>query len=251
MVDIHSHVLPGVDDGARTLEDSITMLTIAAGAGTTDIVATSHSNTEYVWDPDIVEDRLNEVQSAIGDRIRVYSGCELHITFDNINDAIAHPAKYTINHKQWILIEFSDLIIFQNSGDILHRLRDAGMLPIIAHPERNQIMQNRFDTLEQWVFEGAFLQLTGQSLLGTFGTGVRKFSERLIEKGLVHFVASDAHDASYRTPKLDEAFQWLTGRYGEEYARLVTVDNPRATILGRSLSGQDPPKRKKWLGLFG
>ena len=251
MVDIHSHVLPGVDDGARTLEDSVAMLNIAADAGTTDIAATSHANTEYVWDAQIVADRLAEVQSAVGERIRVYSGCELHITFDNINDAIAHPSKYAINHKQWILVEFSDLIVFQNSGEILNRLRDAGMLPIIAHPERNQIMQHRFEILERWVFEGAFLQVTGQSLLGTFGAGVRKFSERLIEKGLVHFVASDAHDTSYRTPKLDEAFQWLAGHYGEDYARLVTGDNPRATILGRSFAGQDPPRRKKWFGLFG
>ncbi len=250
MVDIHTHVLPGVDDGARTMEDSITMLEIAADSGTTGIVATSHANTEYTWDPDIVEAKVSQLQAAMGSKIGVYAGCELHLTFDNINDALAHPMKYTINHQQWLLVEFSDLIIFQNSSDILERLRRGGMLPIIAHPERNQILQNRFDTIEQWVNEGAFLQITAQSVLGTFGSAARKFSERLIEKGLVHFIASDAHDTSYRTPKLKEAFEWLKGRYGPEYATLITTTNPQATLEGESLDPVAAPKRRRWLGLW-
>jgi protein-tyrosine phosphatase len=251
MVDIHSHVLPGVDDGAATLEDSLAMLTMAADAGTTDIVATSHANTEYFWNANLIQQRLSEVQAAIGNRIRVHPGCELHLTFDNVNDAIQHPAKYTINHKHWLLIEFSDLIIFQNSGEILSRLRQAGMSPIIAHPERNQILQQRLDSLEKWVEDGAYLQLTAQSLLGTFGSAPRKFSERLIEKGMGHFVASDAHDTSYRVPKLDDAYRWLTDRYGEEYAHLVVFDNPAATLAGDDLPPRMPPKRKKWFGFFG
>lgn len=250
-MDIHSHVLPGVDDGARTVEDSVAMLTLAADSGTTDIVATSHANTEYVWDRAKVDAGARHIQAAVQNRIRVHPGCEMHLTFDNINDAIANPTKYTLAHRQWLLVEFSDFIIFQNTGDILHRLRDAGMLPVIAHPERNQILQNRFESLAQWVLEGAYLQITAQSLLGTFGAGIRKFSEKLIDKGLVHFVASDAHDSSYRTPKLDEAFKWLAQRYGEEYARMVTTENPRAAIDGSYLDPADPPQRRtRWLGMF-
>lgn len=251
MVDIHSHVLPGVDDGAPTLEDSVAMLNMAADAGTTDIVATSHSNTEYIWDPPLIAQRLVEVKAAVGDKIRVHPGCELHVTFDNVNDAIANPTKYTINHTQWLLVEFSDLIIFQNAGEILAKLRGAGMSLIIAHPERNQILQQKQEMLEGWVNDGAFLQLTAQSLLGTFGSGPRKFGERLIEKGMGHFVATDAHDVSYRVPKLDEAFRWLSDRYGETYARLVTIDNPGATLTGAGIAPIVPPRRKKFFGLFG
>lgn len=252
MVDIHSHVLPGLDDGARTIEDSVSMLNLAADAGTTDIVATSHANTEYVWDQAKVDAGVRQVQAAAGNRIRVHPGCEMHLTFDNINDAIANPKKYTIAHRHWLLVEFSDFIIFQNTGDILHRLRDAGMLPIVAHPERNQILQNKFESLAQWVLEGAYLQLTAQSLTGTFGAAIRKYSERLIEKGLVHFVASDAHDSSYRTPKLDEAHKWLAARYGEEYANAVTTDNPQAAIQGGYIDPADPPQRRsRWRGIFG
>ncbi len=250
MVDIHSHVLHGVDDGARTMEDSLAMLEMAAAAGTVGIVASSHANTEYTWNRETVDAKVAQLQAAAGSRIRVYPGCELHLTFDNINDAIANPARYTINHKQWLLIEFSDLIIFQNSSEIMTRLRQGGMLPIIAHPERNQILQHRFDTVEQWVHEGAFLQITAQSVLGTFGSAARKFSERLIEKGLGHFMASDAHDATYRMPKLDGAFEWLQGRYGPEYATALCSGNPAAVVAGRELEITPPPKRRKWFGLW-
>lgn len=251
MVDIHSHVLPGVDDGAATLDDSIAMLTMAAEAGTTDIAATSHSNTEFTWNAPLIEERLAGVQKAMDGRIRVHYGCELHLTFDNVNDAIQNPTKYTIAHKNWLLIEFSDLIIFQNAGQILEKLRGAGMNLVIAHPERNQILLHRPETVEKWVEDGAFLQLTAQSLLGTFGSETRKFGERLIEKGMGHIVASDAHDTNYRVPKLDEAHQWLADKYGEDFAHLVTTDNPMAAITGGFIGPAFPPKRKKWFGLFG
>lgn len=251
MIDIHSHVLPGLDDGARNMEDSIAMLEMAAASGTTDIVATPHANTEFKFDPGLIERNAAELRSALGGQIRLYTGCDFHLMYENIQDAIANPTKYTINHKQWLLVEFSDFIIFPNSGDLLARLREAGMYPIITHPERNQILQNRLPDLRRWVAEGAYLQVTGQSLLGTFGPAARKFSEQLIEAGLVQFVASDAHDTSYRTTNLKDAHDWISKRYGEDYALSVTVDNPSATIEGRPyLNSLEPKKRKRFLGVF-
>jgi protein-tyrosine phosphatase len=253
MVDIHSHVLPGLDDGAQTIEVSLAMLEIAVSAGTTDIVATPHANTEYKYDSDIVESGISELQQAVGNRIRLHPGCDFHLMYENIQDALANPVKYTINHKQWLLVEFSDFIILPNSGDLLARLREGGMLPIITHPERNQILQNRFEDLRRWVHDGAYLQVTAHSLLGLFGSTARSFSQRLMESGLVHFVASDAHDTEYRTPRLDDAYRWLESRYGEEYARALTLDNPAATIQGiASLTSAVPQKRRrKFFGLFG
>jgi protein-tyrosine phosphatase len=253
MVDIHSHVLPGLDDGARTFDDSVTMLKMAADTGTTAIVATPHANTEFAFDPELVRTRLAELQAAVGNRIRLYSGCDFHLMFENMQDALANPNKYTINQKQWLLVEFSDFIIFPNSADLLARLREGGMIPVITHPERNQILQSRFDQLQQWVREGAYLQVTAQSLLGVFGSEARRFSERLIEAGLVHFIASDAHDTSYRTTRLDQAYQWLAEHYGEDFARLVTRTNPAATIEGLpEIEDSGPVKRRrKFLGLFG
>lgn len=251
MVDIHSHVLPGLDDGSKSIEESVKMLEMAAEAGTTDIVATPHANTEYAFNPAAIESLLAELRGRLGNRIRLHSGCDFHLMFENIQDALNNPTKYTIDHKQWLLVEFSDFIIFPNTAELLGRLREGGMLPIITHPERNQILQRRFNDLQRWVLEGSYIQVTALSLLGTFGGEARKFSEQLIEAGLVHFIASDAHDTEYRTTRLDTAFEWLSKKYGEEYAFSVCMDNPSATIEGRPfLNSVMPAKRKKFLGVF-
>ena len=96
-VDIHSHVLYGLDDGARTFEDSVEMLRLARNAGTTDIVATPHANSRYHWDPELIDERISELQPHTD--VRIHRGCDFHLQFDNIQDAIAYPQKYTINGK--------------------------------------------------------------------------------------------------------------------------------------------------------
>ena len=248
MIDIHSHILPGLDDGARTLEDSLSMLAMAAGHGTTDIVATPHANSEFRFDPAAIRDKLEQLRVAVNGKIRIHNGCDFHLMYDNIQDALENPQKYTINHKQYLLIEFSDLIIFQNSGDIMARLRERGMLPIVTHPERNPLLQQRMDRLETWVREGSYLQITAHSLLGLFGRRANQFAEALIERGLAHFVASDAHDVERRTPCMDQAFDYLERKYGRPLAEQLCIVNPRAVIEGEPVpSGMEMPRRaRRW-----
>src|SRR5437588_11975332 len=112
MVDIHSHILPELDDGAKSLEESIEMLEIAVAAGTTDIVGTPHSNAEFAFRPDLIQEKIATLQSAMKDRIQIHSGCDFHLSYDNIQDALAHPTKYTINNRCYLLVEFSDASIF-------------------------------------------------------------------------------------------------------------------------------------------
>src|SRR5215510_8528407 len=109
MVDVHSHILPGLDDGSGSIEESVAMLRMAADAGTTDIVATPHASTEFVFDAGVVEQKIIEVQAAAGGDIRVHYGCDFHLTMENIEDAMAHPGKYSINHLGYLMVEFSDL----------------------------------------------------------------------------------------------------------------------------------------------
>src|SRR5438093_8548781 len=97
-VDIHSHILYGVDDGAQTLDESLEMLELARSAGTTDIVATPHANAEYGFNPELIGQRIAELRGHVD--LRIHSGCDFHLQFDNINDAVAHPEKYTINHNK-------------------------------------------------------------------------------------------------------------------------------------------------------
>jgi protein-tyrosine phosphatase len=253
LVDIHSHVLWGVDDGAQTLEDSLAMVAIAAAAGTTDLVATPHASPRYKYDPELVRERLADIQAAAEGTLRLYAGCDFHLSYDNIQDALANPRKYTINGNRYLLVEFSELLIFRNTADIFSRLLDADMVPIVTHPERNPLLCQRIEELAAWCEAGAYLQVTGQSLLGRFGKRAAEFSHTLIEHGLVHFVASDGHDTVRRPPRLDDACTWLEQRYGREVAQALCEDNPRAALTGEPVSRpamKPSPSARKWYQIW-
>jgi protein-tyrosine phosphatase len=253
LVDIHSHVLYGLDDGARTLEDSVAMVRMAADHGTTDLVATPHANPNYRFDPQAIEERLAEVSAASGNVLRLHSGCDFHLSYDNIQDAIANPRKYSINHHRYLMVEFSDLLIFNNTTEIFSRLQEAGMTPVITHPERNGLLRQRIDQIALWVKEGACVQVTGQSLLGEFGRRAQEFSRTLLDQQLVHFLASDAHDCGHRPPRLDLAHAWVKEQYGEERAEVLCVTNPKATLTGEPLGAVESTaiaERRRWYQIW-
>jgi protein-tyrosine phosphatase len=253
LIDIHSHVLYGLDDGARTLEDSVAMVRMAAEHGTTDLVATPHANPSFRFDPELIQERLAEVAKASGNALRLHSGCDFHLSYDNIQDALAHPRKYTINQHCYLMVEFSDMLIFNNTSDIFSMLTGAGMIPVITHPERNGLLRQRIDQIAAWVREGARVQVTAQSLLGEFGKHAKQFSRTLLDRYLVHFLASDAHDCEHRPPRLDLAYAWVKERYGEERAEVLCVGNPGAAITGDSLElveGPGTPELRKWYHIW-
>src|ERR1051325_1041395 len=103
MVDIHSHILPGLDDGSKTLEESVAMVKMAAESGTTGIVGTPHASMQYSFRPEAVQQRASELAAAVPE-VQIYTGCDFHLSFDNIQDAIANPRKYTINHSEYLLV---------------------------------------------------------------------------------------------------------------------------------------------------
>jgi len=252
VVDIHSHILYGLDDGARTLDDSVEMLRLAAESGTTDIVATPHANTEFTFDPDLIGRRIAEVQAAAGPVPRIHRGCDFHLTLENINDALQNPAKYAVNHLSYLLVEFSDLLIPRTTQDIFDRLQGAGLTPIITHPERNGLLHSRLDQLSSWVERGALVQVTAGSLLGTFGKAARSVATDLMNRRLVHFVASDAHDTKYRTPALRDAYQHVEKTWSSMIAEMLFTTAPAAVITGREIELLDPepaPSKKKWYRL--
>jgi protein-tyrosine phosphatase len=246
-VDIHSHILYGLDDGAKTVEESRAMLQLAATAGTTDIVATPHANGQYAFRPDLIEERITELGAAAP--IRIHRGCDFHLQFDNIQDALAHPDKYTINHKSYLLVEFPDLAIFVNTEEILLQLLDHGMVPIITHPERNDRLQRRLDDLARWVEIGCYVQVTAGSCTGVFGKRARVCAETLMKRGMVHIIASDAHDCRRRTPSLSGAYKGLAEQWGEEAIEPLFVDHPRAVLTGDPIEFEFQPaavKKRKW-----
>ena len=111
-------------------------------------MATPHANLGYKFDPALIRDRLAQL-SAAGPTLRLHPGCDFHLSYENIQDAIENPDKYTINHQSYLLVEFSDLLIFRNTPEIFARLQDAGMHPVITHPERNGLLRQRIAEIEE------------------------------------------------------------------------------------------------------
>ncbi len=211
------------------------MLELAAADGTTDIVATPHSNHEYAFDPGLAESKVRELAGAAGSRIRIHLGCDLHLSFDNIESALSDPHKYTINQRNYLLVEFSDLLIPKTTDDVFARMLAAGIVPIITHPERNGLLQTRIERLANWVKTGCLIQVTAASLLGRFGRQAKATSEALLRRGLVHIVASDAHDTTHRPPILSEAFAYVSRNWGPRRAEHLFSLNPMAVLTGDPL----------------
>jgi protein-tyrosine phosphatase len=248
MIDIHSHILHGLDDGAKTMADSVAMLKIAAESGTTDIVATPHANQKFTFDPDLIDRKIAELQVASGPLPRIHRGCDFHLTIENIDDAVAHPSKYTINQKRYLLVELSNSIIPKTIHDIFARLQDTGLVPVITHPERNSFLQTRLDLLRGCVEEKCLVQVTAQSLLGRFGRTANRIATQLLQENLVHFIASDAHDPKHRSPALREAYDYTAKTWGEQRAYSLFVNAPQAALLGTPFDAPlaNIANKKKW-----
>jgi protein-tyrosine phosphatase len=246
LIDIHSHILPGVDDGSQSLEQSIAMLEAAAKAGTTDIVATPHANEEFPFCPDLVQIRLRELRALINGKIRIHSGCDFHLSYGNIQDALRYRSKYTINNGCYLLVEFSDISIFGRNVNVFPQLREAGIIPIITHPERNALLRGRLTDLKTWVRDGCMIQVTAQSFLGAFGRPAKRHADLLLAQCLVHFVASDAHDCEHRPPRLDESYAYVMRKAGREQADLLFREYPQCVIDGDPIYPEEymPPTRK-------
>jgi protein-tyrosine phosphatase len=250
VIDIHSHVLHGLDDGSPDLETSLEMLRAAARHGTTDIVASPHANLEYKFVPAVIEAKLNELRASNDSGVRIHGGCDFHLQYENIEDALKHPRRYTIAGQCYLLVEFSDLLILKNTTDIFASLLGAGMRPVITHPERNLLLQQRIDSLREWVAMGCAIQVTSQSLLGHFGTKASRFSHTLMDARLVHAIASDAHDLKRRPPILDEAADYVRKHWSNLDADLLFRDNPAMMLRGEDLLGASQPRPKRFFGLF-
>jgi protein-tyrosine phosphatase len=244
MVDIHSHILWGLDDGAGTLEQSLAMMRIAAESGTTDIVATPHANFRYSLQTALVIERINEISAVSRALPKVHRGCDFHLSFDNIQAALENPAKYAINGGRYLLVEFPDTSL-TGMGHALGALLRRGLIPVITHPERQPVLCQITAEFEEWIQMGCLVQVTAQSLLGRFGRHPEECAWELVSRGMAHAVASDAHDEKNRTPRLDEAFIAVAARVGQSTARRLFVDNPQAVISGGTVFTELPKRASR------
>jgi protein-tyrosine phosphatase len=245
MIDIHHHLLFGLDDGSPDIDTSVAMAEAAASDGITHIVCTPHANDRYVFDPAVNAARLEELKQHIGGKITLGLGCDFHLSFDNIEDALKNRRKYTINQKQYLLVEFADLMIPNNITDTFYEMKVAEIIPIITHPERNYTIQRHPERMIPWLREGCLVQVTASSLTGRFGRTAQSMAFDYFDKNWVHFLATDAHNLTSRVPLMREAYKIVENKYGKETAERVCVTNP-----GAAFHGTEFPKQPEPLGLY-
>lgn len=245
LVDIHSHILPGIDDGASSMEESLEMLQLAAASGTTDIVATPHANSTFTFDEAERDRLLNELAAQVDGVIKLHRACDFHLSFDNLMDALERPTKYTVNGGRYLMVELPDMVSLTAMRTAINRLLDARITPIVTHPERNPSVQAQLKTLDDWIRDGCLFQVTGQSLTGRFGSTAQRTAETLMNSDMVHFIASDAHDCHDRPPDLSEAYKVVASRWGDERADALFTQNPSAVIWDEAIFAPMPKPAKK------
>ncbi|WP_027339402.1 tyrosine-protein phosphatase [Halonatronum saccharophilum] len=229
MIDLHTHILPSVDDGAKDLSESLEIGREAMRQGVTKIVTTPHYlEGEYELSFKELQDRVVALQEEFdreGIEIELLTGSEVYLTAD-----LAKKAKdgklTTINGTKYLLIEFSMRSMPSYVDDVLYDLNALGYKPIIAHPERYFEIMEDPNILYNWVEGGVLAQLNGGSLLGQFGTKVKETAEILVEHNLVQLIGSDLHSNRYRKECLEESYKALEGLIGDRHKKfLVNTEN--------------------------
>lgn len=244
MVDIHHHLLPGLDDGSPNIEASLAMARIAVEDGITHIVATPHANNLYDFDPVAIETRLSALRNELANQhlpLNLASGCDFHLSYDNIQDAITNPRKYTVNGNDYLLVELPDHGLSPHLDEAFYELGLAGMKPILTHPERNPTLQRDPKRLAGWMRIGLLNQVTAGSVLGHMGRQAQRMAHQMLSDRWVHFLATDAHNTGSRPPRMASARDLVAKKYGAEYAERLCTTNPLAVFHGQILPEQAEP----------
>ncbi len=224
MIDVHAHILPGVDDGARDMENSLKIARQAEQAGVSTIVATPHlMEGVYQSDPEELQrvaTQLQEEIDAAGIEIEILLGCELMLTHGTLR-LLREEQVLSINDSRYVLVEFPQMRIPEDAGELLYSVQMMGYTPILAHPERYTEIQRDPNLLYPWVKEGVIAQLNAGSLLGVFGSRVAETAEILLEHNLVQLVASDVHYDYQRRGSLNQVLDKLKSTQKEEFVATV------------------------------
>ena len=242
MIDIHCHVLPGVDDGVADVASARALCELAAADGTRAIIATPHQRHPN-WannDRQLLEERWATLREAVSDLVEIHLGAEVHMDWGFLAELErgAEGSILPLAGSQYLLIELPRLEARVPAEDILHEVSLAGYRPILAHPEFIPYLARDLDRVGGLVASGVLLQVTAMSITGGSGRGPKQWVWDLLEEGWVHFVASDAHSPTWRPPGLSEARQAIAQRFDDDVARLLTEVNPGRVLANQELEAR-------------
>lgn len=247
MIDIHCHILPNVDDGPETLDETLEMCRIALADGTTTIVATPHQrNGVYDNSAESILENVWTVASILKKSkidLELLPGADVHIEVDTAEKILQGEIMSINNTKRYFLLEFPAHTIPLNIDKLIFNLLLKGITPVLTHPERILEVQEDPNRIYELVSMGVLSQITAMSVTGEFGARVRKCARTLLKHNLVHIIASDAHSADYRPPILSDAVKVVSRLLGEGRAREMVTTVPSQVIRGESVQILAPPEK--------
>ena len=253
MIDIHAHIMPGVDDGASNMEEMLAMAELAYKSGVTTIVVTPHSNVPGSYkNYDSPEwrkcfSRMQECLKEHHCKIKLVPGAEIYVT-ENVADKIRSKAVKSINESRYHLMEIPFDADPYWAEAVWDSVLDIGAVPVIAHPERYYCVQERPSFLYEWIQQGCLAQMNKGSILGRFGRRVKRTSEILLDHNLITCVASDAHSPYVRTTFMADIRDYLLDMYGEEVMERLLYQNPDRIVKNLPVLHRHPIRPGRGFG---
>ncbi|WP_342554633.1 CpsB/CapC family capsule biosynthesis tyrosine phosphatase [Paenibacillus sp. FSL R7-0652] len=248
MVEMHCHILSGLDDGPVRMEQSVAMAEKAAASGITSIIATPHHlNGQYHNEPMVVNQAVHMLRAELAKRnirLQVRPGQEIRVHDRLIEDLYAGKC-CTLAGSRYMLLELPFGHIPSQFPEILHELRIAGITPIIAHPERNLVILKKPMLLSDYLNQGGLCQLTAQSFTGLFGRKVQKWCFHFCKENGFHFISSDAHDVRLRTFELNGAYRLIARKFDYSVVQILK-ENAALLWCNQTVEGQKPPIRRRY-----
>ena len=249
MIDVHSHLVYGVDDGSRDLEETIAMLKEAKEAGFTDIILTPHYMEDYYMVPsediekriDIMKDEANKIG------IELYQGNEIYAT-ENIVKLIEEKEAVSLNNSRYVLFELPMQTKPMNLDEVVYIILESGRIPIIAHPERYRYVQEDPNILLDYINQGVLFQANYGSITGHYGKEIKETVKKLLTHNMIHFLGSDNHRVHSVYREIPDIMPILTKWIGEEKVKELTVENPRHIIKNEEIEIENPEEiaKKSW-----
>lgn len=233
IIDIHTHMLPGVDDGSRNLEQTKDMLAESYRQGVRAVIFTPHyEEGVYMKNRAELEEILEQVKAEAAKDMPdmdLYIGNEIYFTND-VPDMLSSGKLCTLAGSRYVLIEFATNINYEVLKSSLYRILLEGFIPILAHAERYQCLYKKTDLVKDIADMGAYIQINAESVVKDTQRPVRKFVKKLIDNDLLHIIATDTHDIKHRRTRFNECIAYLSRKYNDEYIKMLLIDNPKKII---------------------
>ena len=253
MIDLHCHILPGIDDGASDLNEALEMARIAQKEGIKKMVNTSHFHPDFKYKMGkVLEEEVNNFNLELKKNnidIEVLLGNELYYSSDLIEE-LEKLDFYTINNSKYILIEFSPMNVPKNLPDVVYEIKLKGYTPILAHVERYSLIIENPNIIYDCINEGAVIQVNASSVLGKHGKEMKRVADILLDNNMVHIIASDAHGSERRRPQLKEAYDFIKNKYSKEIADNLFDNNQSLIISNKDIIKPKANKYQERKGLF-